>query len=188
MLSGSEVFADIPGGQPYSQPLAPGSTQDHSDTQAPKRIISRRIDSFSCRFDNSCAICPGDDALSGGRYQLGLERIEGGKVKMTIKGSSRFCSSLNIETEVPLNSLERLQEIIEQQNLASINGWYRSNSALGCSFSLNVVYDSKEAIQIGGDGGISVMPRGLSSYPYLKLFKELAEASGYDFKTGKRKS
>lgn len=186
MLSGSEVFANVPGGQPYGPPVAPGSTQNHSDPQAPKNIISRRIDSFSYRFDNSSAICPGDDALSGGRYQLGMERLEGGRAKMTIKGSSRFCSSLNIETEVPLNSLERLQEIIEQQKLASINGWFRSNSALGCSFSLNVVYDSKENIRIGGEGGCSVIPPGLSSYPYLKLFKELAEANGYDFKTGKK--
>jgi len=178
MLCGSRVFAN--------KSDADGGTRDFSDSRLPKKINSRRIDSFSYSFDNHSAVCPDDEALTGGAYRLGLQRIDVDKAKMTIGGSNRFGDDINIEAEVPADSLERLQEIIERQGLASVNGWHKRSSALG-RFSLNVVYDSKEIIKISGQGGFMVIPDCLKSYPYLKLFKDLAEASGYDFTTGEKK-
>ncbi|MBQ7501865.1 hypothetical protein IJT93_04000 [bacterium] len=183
MLSDNKAFADILANIPPFQPGPPvcGGTEDYTNTDAPKVIKSKKIEDFRFRFDGSSAVSMGDDPLPSGRYELQMRRIDGEKAEMSVKCTDPCQRILDIKTEVPAEALDRLQKIIDDQKLAEINGWYKRNSALGCSFNLSVVYDSQEKLTAGGEGGCSVVPHNLGSFTFVKLFKELAVSKGFEF-------
>lgn len=97
------------------------------------------------------------------------------KVSCTDYGKETFKTSGTTDK----SALIKLQEIIDQYNVAKLNGFYKRNSALGNSFSLKVNYESGEKISAGAEGGAST-----SSDTYLPrrefgvFFRKLVEQSG----------
>ncbi|MBQ7501866.1 hypothetical protein IJT93_04005 [bacterium] len=158
-----------------------GGTTDNSSREASKEIKSRNISEF--RYELECAgYSEMEEAgLEEGFYELSLRRTESGKAELTADFRSSSNEKFSVKTETPAEALDEVQKLIEEQKLAKINGWHKRNTALGCSFDLYVLYDSKETISASGEGGCSVVPDQLNPVPFLKLFKKLTETQGLRF-------
>ena len=156
------AFAPAPGGTP---PLAPGSTWDSSDYNAPKYVKDTRITSFKVAFKREAGIymkrqgggwvedVEKNIRRPNGFYRFAAER-EDGKAKIT----AEFSKSEKYEYSAPLSALDELHAACMANDLPKINGFSKSNSALGTYVRVDVQYASGETIRAFGEGGISCSP------------------------------
>ncbi len=172
------------------EPQPCGGLEDYSNQSAPKVIQSKDITAFTYTFENEgvatslksrgdyYANVANDDPYRG-RCTLQLTK-NGGKADFEVSCSGeRQQGAFNVKGTVGLGAFDELQAIIERENVARLNGFYRRNSALGNYFDLKINYASGESITAGGEGGISVVPDGgLPDQSFKDLFTKLVIQTG----------
>lgn len=177
------------------EPPAPGSTVDYSNQSAPKTIQSKEITSFSYRFEEMGRVPTvksrggdfvrvDDDSGFQGRCHLKLAR-NGENADFSASCSADSDKPLQVSGTVGKEALYELQSIIDKHDVARLNGFYKRNSALGCSFDLRVQYASGESISANGEGGLSVLPDGgLPNDDFRRFFQKLIQQSGQNIPGG----
>ena len=126
----------MPGGVVPDIPK-PGGTTDHS-YQAPKNIQSSTITEFSTHF---FVYDTEDDSLSGNYYFI----LKSNNGKLTLKEDSKY----GIEEEITPDVFDKIQRIIERNNLVKLNGTDKITHGLPVEYQpcyLNAVYDSGEKL------------------------------------------
>ena len=116
----------------------PGGTTNHS-YQAPKTIHSSTITEFSTHF---FVYDPEDDSLSGNYYFI-LKKSNDGK--LMLKEDYKY----GIVEEVTPDVFDKIQKIIERNNLVKLNGTDRITHGLPVEYQpcyLSAVYDSGEKL------------------------------------------
>lgn len=136
-----------------------GKTYDYSSK--PKKINSSEIKSFSIEFTHSYMYedekqytCP------QGRYLFSMTKEHDNAICNLVYYDriyhySEATSEVHFETD--LSSFNDLQNLIEEHNLESINGYHKENSALGDYLNLTIEYESGETLEASAEGG-GVMP------------------------------
>ncbi len=173
------------------EPQPCGGLQDYSNPSAPKVIRSKDIIAFTYTFENRGAAFPtlksrGDyyatvahDDPYRGRCTLQLTK-NGGKADFVVSCSGESQEGgFNAKGTVGLEAFDELQAIIDQENVARLNGFYKRNTALGNYFNLKINYASGESITAGGEGGFAVIPDGgLPEQSFKALFSKLVTQTG----------
>ncbi len=146
---------------------ATGEVNDHSDPSASKEIESKELVSMETGFFRYET----DPAEGGYRYSFSLKPIEG---KLTLTENKRYQISCEVEDAV----LNKVEEILEQYDLAKWNGMNRYTSGLPEEYSpyyLSAEYASGERIYFYLDGD----PEAEWSGALLKFFREVFAVNGY---------
>ncbi len=192
-LIGSALMAASAAGiiPAYStEPQPCGGLEDYSNQSAPKTIASKEITAFAYTFEHMGAV---PSLKSRGDYYATVANDDPYQGRCTFKLTKNgqqadfqvSCSNemqgrdFDAKGTVGVDALDELQAIIDKENVARLNGFYRRNSALGNSFSLKINYASGEMITAGGEGGISVVPDGgLPEQSFKALFTKLITQTG----------
>ena len=150
---------------PSSDFSAPGSTSDHTDYNAPHVIHSKTIQDFSVRFEfhearavrsRSGLFVPVYSGIPQGSFSLNIKRMgEQAFFNAKCHGSR---DTFDVQEYLPSVVLDELQRLIDEHEIARLNGYCKWNSALGHGFDLKVLYASGETIAAGAEGGYAVMP------------------------------
>ena len=152
--------------KPNDDPVS-GGIIDHSDPSASKVIESKNLVSLETGF-----FCYETDPAEGGyRYSFSLKKIDG---KPTLSENKRYQISCEVEEAV----LGKVEEIIEQYNLAEWNGRNRYTSGLPEEYApyyLSAEYASGERLYFYLDGD----PEAEWSNALLKFFREVFAVNGY---------
>ena len=126
--------------------------QDLSDPNAPKEIRSGEIDYFSLTFDLSRLRYDLGDEWASGYYSWQIEKQEDNSCEMyfSISGDSyiiaQFCET------VDQDYVDGLAELIQEQGLPELNGYYQTNAVDKSGYYLYVEYSSGETLTISADG------------------------------------
>lgn len=153
-------------GQEYA--TADGGKVDNS-FKAPKKIESRNIDYFKTHF---YLVDTFNDANSGS-YSFLIEKNEGGEY--VLSENSHF----NISTVIDADILEKLQLIIEENNLVEANGVDKHTSGLPEEYApclLSVVYDSGEELFFSEDNN----PGAKWAFDTMELLKSEFIKQGHE--------
>ena len=182
--------ASSPDEIPEPEAMAGGGVSDLSSRNAPTKIASRDLIRFSCQFNAlpspSVPCRDGSIRISvhsgepAGRYSVELEKTaQGTRFRVACADWQSGRETHRAEGDAPASALAGLQRILEEHDTASLNGYYKRNTALGEGFRLDVRYASGESIAAGAEGGASVMPaRGLPLEAFRRFFLELAAKAG----------
>ena len=145
-----------------------GGIVDYSNKNAPKKIESEDIVQFTLIIEDDAV----EDKFIRDRCVMEIEPAPGG-FKMSLS-SGKYSESdqgyFSKSKIIHRKDLKELQNIIKEQNLASINGHNQWNSALGNYLHLYIVYDSGETITAHGEGGCSVIPYNFNSQNFVDFF------------------
>ena len=182
--------AASPDGIPEPEELAGGGISDWTSRNAPKKIVSRDLIRFGCEFNampSPSVPCRGGSVRipvrcdePAGRYSLELEKTaQGARFRISCTDWRSGRETHRAQGSVPASALADLQGILEKHDTASLNGYYKRNTALGEGFRLEVRYASGESIAAGAEGGASVMPaKGLPLETFRRFFLGLAAKAG----------
>lgn len=146
----------------------PGGIVDNSNINAPKEIESDKLVSFSCSYFLYGSVTGESD--SG--YSINVKKDNEGKLILTEAGHKVSC-----ETDEAF--LQGIQEIIVQNNLASINGVNKHTSGLPFMFQpcyFDAVYDSGEELHFSIDNN----PESAWGRDIYKLTKKEFKKHGID--------
>ncbi len=163
-----------------------GGIIDYSPPTPPK-IHSREIKSFSIDFTLSAEFnderkhkCP------RGRYHLSLTK-DGDKALCDLQWKEMRSTAeekpYRVNFKADLSALDDLQEFIEKKKITHLNGYHKTNSALGSYLDLKVEYESAETLSAFAEGGSSVMPDTSLEY-FIIFFSDLAKQNGTFFIRG----
>ena len=182
--------ATSPDGIPEPEELAGGGFSDWTSRNAPKKIASRDLIRFGCEFNampSPSVPCRGGSVRipvrcdePAGHYSLELEKTaQGARFRISCTDWRSGRETHRAQGSVPASALADLQSILEKHDTASLNGYYKRNTALGEGFRLEVRYASGESIAAGAEGGASVMPaKGLPLEAFRRFFLGLAAKAG----------
>ena len=146
-----------------------GGISDHSNKNAPKVITSNKIKHFKLVVQDDAS----DDEYLTGRCTMEMKAVSGGAEMSLIidKHSNGGGNTYLSDTEtLDGSTLNELQAIVKEHNIASINGHDKWNSALGNYFDLEIIYESGEKIIAHGEGGEAVMPNNWNPHWFLDFF------------------
>ncbi len=155
-----------------------GGTTDYS-TECEK-IVSTDIKSFSIEFIHSNI----DDKENrytrpAGRYLFSMEKENGHAIcdcKYYERADSYEQVTNELRFETDLSYFDQLQTLIEEQDLESINGYHKTNSALGDYLDLEIVYESEEELKAFAEGGGVML--WVSVDFFILFFSDMAEEQG----------
>ncbi len=156
-----------------------GGTSDYSTN--PEKIVSTDIKSFFIEFthdniyeDEKKYTCP------HGRYIFEMKK-ENGNAVCNLKYYDRVKVHDEVTNEVSfeadLSYFSKLQTLIEEEKLESINGYHKENSALGDYLDLIIEYESGEKLSAFAQGG-GVMPH-LNPDFFILFFSDMAKEHGF---------
>ena len=159
-----------------------GGISDYSNKNAPKKIESENIVQFTLIVEDDAV----EDDFIRSRCVMEIVPAPGG-FKMTLS-SDRYHDSdqegkFSKSKIIHRKDLKELQNIIKEQNLASINGHNQWNSALGNYLHLYIVYDSGETITAHGEGGCSVIPYNFNAQSFVDFFCKKLKIKQHENKT-----
>ena len=140
-----------------------GGIHNYSNKNAPKKIISQNIKKFSLIIEDDAA----EDHFISGRCTMKIENTPEG-LKMTFLSGKN--PELNKSKIINEKILKELQKLIIENDVASINGHNKWNSALGNFLDLEIVYESGEVISAYGEGGEAVIPDNFNPKIFVKFF------------------
>lgn len=153
-----------------------GGTTDNSDPHAPKTIVSTELTRFYAAFLSKNAV----DAQLAPVGKCVLEmRAEADSALVMVA-----CEDMGISLHFTVDkaALNDLQALIQEHDLAAINGHSKRNTALGTYLDLTVEYASGERIHAYAEGGASTAPPGhWNPAAFAAFFQRLSESNGYGF-------
>ena len=145
-----------------------GGIVDYTNKNAPKTIKSENIVQFTLIVEDDVV----EDHFIRDRCVMEIAPAPGG-FKMTLS-SGKYSESdqgyFSKSKVIHKKELKELQNIVKEQNLASINGHNQWNSALGNYLNLHIVYESGETITAHGEGGCSVIPYNFNAKSFVDFF------------------
>ena len=161
-----------------------GGTRDASVRHAaPVVISSAEITSFKLRFDFS-GDYGAEDELRGrypsGWYDLRLEKTEAG-ADCHLEYWAEGRTSRKADFPVNAVALARLDRLLKEHDVAQIDGHSLYNSAVGDDMSMEVRYESGEAIGADGQGGgVKPDPQYYREEWFIDFFRRLGREYGRD--------
>ncbi len=156
---------------------------DLSDPNAKKSITSDDLVSFSLRMEESQVMFVDDPngeyaavAYPEGIYDLSIE-----KENDTVHVVADFAGN-PYEFDADENALAKVNRMLKDNDVPSMNGHSKADSALGSYIDLNARYADDETITIHAEGGASTIPYGWDSSIYVETFDALLkEYTGESF-------
>ncbi len=160
-----------------------GGMADLSDPNAKKTITSDDLVSFSLNMEESLIMYVDDPngkyaavAYPEGIYDLSIE-----KENDTVHVVADFAGN-PYEFDADENALAKVNRMLKDHDVASMNGHSKADSALGSFIDLNARYADDETITIHAEGGASTIPYGWDSSIYVETFDALLkEYTGESF-------
>ncbi len=162
--------------EPFQEYVESGGVADTSDPSAPKVIKSDEITSFSLQtlVDQPLTIPAEegretDTTYPTGTYGFSMER-SGAEVSVKIDFPEESYEFVTDE-----EALKKLDDLLKDHDVASMNGHAQRNSALGTYIDLDVKYASGESISVYAEGGAAVVPNAWNDGYFITFFDGLLE-------------
>ena len=118
----------------------------------PKTIASREIETFSLTLKIDGVSYGLDEDWPHGNFSWALERLEDGSYQndVDIMGDSYIAARYSGAEDA--SYAEGLADLIQELELPSLNGYYKTNNVRSHSYYLYVKYASGEKLEIGASG------------------------------------
>ena len=126
--------------------------QDRSDPDAPKEIQSGEIVNFSLTFDLTRLRYDLGSEWESGYYSWQIEKQGDESYEMYFSISGDAYIIAQFREAVDQDYVDGLAELIQEQGLPGLNGYYLTNAVDKSGYSLYVEYGSGETLTISADG------------------------------------
>ncbi len=118
----------------------------------PKTIASREIESFSLVFCNGIGSYGLGEDWASGYYSWEINRNPSGAYQMSFRISGDSYIIMDYREDVGADYVEGLADLVVEEGIPSLNGYYRMNHADRYGYSLYISYISGETLWVRAEG------------------------------------